>query len=174
MSEDPDRASGQRSRVGPRSAARMAAVQALYQIELSGGLPDAVLREFREHRLPEVLEGLSLGDADRELLDDLVRGVMLEKEPLDDMLSAVLAEDWPIERLENLLKVILRAGTYELAFRLEIPARVTITEYVTLTQTFFDGKEPGMANGVLDGLARGLRPEEFEAGAAPPAEPGPA
>jgi N utilization substance protein B len=145
----------------PRAAARLGAVQALYQIELSGGSPELILREFLEHRLDEVIDGLSLGEADRALLSELVEGVAAESGALDDMLSAVLAEDWPVERLETLLRVILRAGAYELGYRPDIPARATITQYVNLAQAFFHGKEPGMANGVLDRLAHGLRPEEF-------------
>ncbi len=146
-----------------RSAARLGAVQALYQIELADGPAEVVLREFLEHRLAEEIEGVSLDTADRDLFAALVRGVAAERSPLDDLLSAVLAEDWPVERLETLLKVILRAGAYELGYRPDIPPRVTITEYVNLAQAFFDGKEPGLANGVLDRLAHELRPEAFEA-----------
>jgi len=158
-----------------RSAARLGAVQALYQIELSGGPAETVLREFLEHRLAEEIEGISLGAADRGLFAALVRGVAAEQAPLDDLLSAVLAEGWPVERLETLLKVILRAGAYELGYRPDIPPRATITEYVNLAQAFFDGKEPGLANGVLDRLAHELRPEAFEAqeqGPDGPDEPG--
>ncbi len=154
-----------------RSAARLGAVQALYQMELSGGPTETVLGEFLEHRLSEELEGISLGVADRALFVGLVRGVAAEQAPLDDLLSAVLAEDWPVERLETLLKVILRAGAYELGYRPDIPPRVTITEYVNLARAFFDGKEPGLANGVLDRLAHELRPEAFEAQADGPGEP---
>ncbi len=145
-----------------RSVARLGAVQALYQIELSQALPEAVLQEFLQDRLDEDFEGLSLSAADREFLVALVSGVAANAKELDDMMSAVLVEDWPVERLETLLRLILRAGAYELAFRPEIPARVAITEYVRLTQAFFDGKEPGMTNGVLDRLAHSLREEEFE------------
>ena len=158
-----------------RGAARLGAVQALYQIELSGSPAETVLREFLEQRLAEEIEGISLGAADRGLFAALVRGVAAEQAPLDDLLSAVLAEGWPVERLETLLKVILRAGAYELAFRPDIPPRATITEYVNLAQAFFDGKEPGLANGVLDRLAHELRPEAFEAqeqGPDGPDEPG--
>ena len=162
---------------GPRSAARMAAIQALYQIELSGTAPEAVLREFLEQRLEEELDGVTLGKVDRALFGTLLQGISAETEALDDMLSAVLAEDWPVERLETLLRAILRAGTYELGFRPEIPARVSITQYVNLAGAFFEGKEPGMVNGVLDRLAHSLRPEEFgepdlEIRKLPPAGPG--
>lgn len=147
-----------------RRAARLCAVQALYQIELSGGQPDAVLSEFLQHRLGEVIEGVRVDQADRDLLAALVRDSSAENAALDDILSAVLAEDWPVERLETLLKVLLRAGAFELAYRPDIPARVVIAEYVNLAEGFFEHKETGMANGVLDTLARHLRPEEFEGG----------
>ncbi len=146
----------------PRRAARLGAVQALYQIDVTGITPDGVLLEFLQHRLEDDLEGLRLGDIDRQLFADVVRGVSAEAESLDDMLSAVLAEDWPIERLERLLKVILRAGSYELAHREKVPARAVISEYVELAHGFFDDREAGMANGVLDRLARVLRAEEFD------------
>jgi len=146
-----------------RSAARLATVQALYQIELSGGAPESVVQEFLEHRLAEQLDEAELTEADPEFLAMLVSGVAGESALLDDMLSAVLAEGWPVERLETLLRLILRAGAYELGYLPEIPARVIITEYVRLAQAFFDGKEPGLANGVLDRMAHSLRPEEFDA-----------
>jgi len=154
-----------------RSMARLGAVQALYQIDLTGMTADAVLLEFLQHRMEEDLEGFRLGELDRRFFIDLVKGVASEPEPLDDMLSAVLTEDWPVERLERLLRVILRAGVYELSRRPEIPARAIIAEYVDLTRDFFGGKEPGMTNGVLDHLARSLRPEEFEGEAPPIAQP---
>lgn len=158
------------NRGGKRSAARLGAVQALYQIEITGAATDRVVQEFLSHRLDEEVEGLRLGAIDDALFTDLVGGVVGEAAQLDDMLSAVLAEGWPIERLEALLKLILRAGAYELAYRLDVPARSIIKEYVDLAHAFLSGKEPGMANGVLDRLARQLRPEEFEA--ASPQEPG--
>lgn len=150
------------SRVGRRSAARLGAVQALYQIEITGAAAELVVREFLSHRLEEEIEGLRLGAIDDALFSDIVGGVVGEAAQLDDMLSAVLAEGWPVERLESLLKLILRAGAYELAYRLDVPARSIIKEYVDLAHAFLSGKEPGMANGVLDRLARHLRPEEFE------------
>lgn len=146
-----------------RSAARLATVQALYQIELSGGAPESVVQEFIEHHLTEQPAEAELTEADPEFLAMLVAGVAGESALLDDMLSAVLADGWPVERLETLLRLILRCGAYELGYLPEIPARVIITEYVRLAQAFFDGKEPGLANGVLDRMAHSLRPEEFDA-----------
>ncbi|MEM7221371.1 MAG: transcription antitermination factor NusB [Pseudomonadota bacterium] len=146
-----------------RSVARLGAVQALYQIEMIGADTGAVIEEFLEHRLGETLDGVALGDADRELFRTLVAGTMAERDDLDDMLAAVLAEGWPVERLEAILRAILRCGAYEIGYCDEIPPKVSITEYVRLTETFFEGKEPGMANAVLDKLAHSLWPEEMEA-----------
>lgn len=161
-----------RTKVQARRGARLAAVQALYQIHLSGATPEAVLGDFGPHRLAQDQEGIDLADADPVLLRELVEGVVAEETALDDMLTAVLAEDWPVERLEILLRVILRAGAFELAYKEDIPPRVTIKEYVNLAQAFFDGREPGLANGVLDSLARHLRPDELEHLDTSPPRPG--
>ncbi len=144
-----------------QSAARLAAVQALYQAELTGASVDTVLAEFLAHRLNEEVDGVSLAAADRGLLDLLVRGAGKERDELDDMLAAVLDEDWPVERLEILLQILLRVGALELIRRPEAPVRVVVSEYVDLANAFFGGKEPGLVNGVLDRLARALRGEEF-------------
>ncbi len=146
-----------------RSAARLAAVQALYQIEMTGMATETVIDEFLDHRLKEEVDGVRLDGADRRMLRDLVIGIAREAVALDDMLSAVLEDGWPVERLETLLRLVLRAGAYELAERRDIPPRVVIAEYVDLADAFFGGKEPGMVNGVLDRLARSLRPEAFAA-----------
>ena len=145
-----------------QSAARLAAVQALYQAELTDAPVETVLVEFLAHRLDEEVDGVSLKAADRGLLELLVRGVGKERDELDDMLAAVLDEDWPVERLETLLQILLRVGALELTRRPEAPVRVVISEYVDLAGAFFGGKEPGLVNGVLDRLARALRPEAFE------------
>ncbi len=145
-----------------RRAARLAAVQALYQIELTGVPPEAVIAEFAAHRLGREQDGIDAGPVDRALFADLVRGAVARAGELDNLVAAVLAEDWPLDRLETTLRAILRAGTYELAARPDVPARVIISEYVDLAAAFFAGKEPGIANGVLDRLARELRPDELE------------
>jgi N utilization substance protein B len=146
-----------------QSAARLAAVQALYQAELSGTAVETVLAEFLAFRLNEEVDGVSLAAADRGLLELLVRGVGDNRDELDDMLAAVLDEDWPVERLEILLRILLRVGAHELSARPEAPVRVIVSEYVDLAGAFFGGKEPGLVNGVLDRMARTLRPEAFEA-----------
>ncbi|HEY8012927.1 MAG TPA: transcription antitermination factor NusB [Dongiaceae bacterium] len=144
-----------------RSTARLAAVQALYQIELSEGEVDQVIDEFTGHRLGESIEGEKLAKPDAALFGELVRGVVLNRRDLDDMIAAVLTEDWTIERLEILLRCLLRAGAHELADRPDVPARVVISEYVDLADAFYGEKETGLVNGVLDRLARELRPAEL-------------
>jgi transcription antitermination protein NusB len=144
-----------------RSAARLAAVQALYQLAISQGDVEQVIAEFTRHRLGEVVDGVDLVRPDRGLFGELVRGVAHNRRDLDDMIAAVLVEDWTIERLETLLACILRAGVHELADRADVPARVVISEYVDLADAFYGDKETGLVNGVLDRLARELRPAEL-------------
>ena len=144
-----------------RSAARLAAVQALYQLAISEGDVEQVIAEFTCHRLGEVVDGVDLVKPDRALFAELVRGVARNRRDLDDMIAAVLVEDWTIERLETLLACILRAGVHELADRGDVPSRVVISEYVDLADAFYGDKETGLVNGVLDRLARELRPAEL-------------
>lgn len=143
------------------SAARLLAVQALYQRSLNKQSAAEVLHEFLQHRVEEEVEGLKHGAVNRELLKQLVEGVAREEGPLDDMLAAVLDEEWTVERLEILLLALLRCATFELSERLEVPARVVISEYVDLANAFFDGRETAFVNGMLDRLAHVLRAEEF-------------
>lgn len=145
------------------------AAQALYQIEMTGADPETVLRERLDERLKDGGQDLKAADVDRALFAKLVRGAAAQRGELDDMLSAVLAEEWPVERLETLLRAVLRAGTYELAEHRETPARVIISQYLDVTDAFFGGKEPGLVNGILDRIGHALRPEEFTA---PPASGG--
>jgi N utilization substance protein B len=144
-----------------RSTARLAAIQALYQIAFSSADPEQVIAEFTLHRLNEGVDGVRLLKADPLLFADIVRGVVHSRADLDDMIAAVLVEDWTIERLETLLACILRAGAHELADRADVPARVVISEYVDLADAFYGEKETGLVNGVLDRLARELRPLEL-------------
>ncbi len=140
-----------------RHLARLAAVQALYQIEMAGQRPEAVVLEFLQHRRNEEIEGISLADLDQGLFNELVLGTWREAETLDALLMEALSSDWPVERLARLLRIILRLGVYELRFRPGVPVAAVITECVDLAHAYFDGKEPGMVNGVLDRLARELR-----------------
>jgi transcription antitermination protein NusB len=147
-----------------RSIARLAAVQALYQLELNPGRgAEAVVGEFIHHRLGRDIDGDNYGEADEALFAEIVRGVAADRERLDATLSAALSEEWPLPRLETLLRLILEAGAWELVHRPDIPPRVTMSEYVQIAYAFFAGREPGLANGVLDRLARTLRAAELEA-----------
>jgi len=145
-----------------RSIARLGAVQALYQLALNPSLgAEVVIAEFLHHRLGREIDGDVYGEADETLFADVVRGVARHRERLDETIAASLSEEWPLRRLETILRLILEAGAYELAHRLDIPPRVTLSEYVAIAHAFFDGKEPALANGVLNRLARALRSEEL-------------
>lgn len=163
MSDDPTvrPGGGRPRRPSALSAARLLAVQALYQRAVSGQTAAEVLREFLQHRVEEEVEGLKHAKVNRELLGELVEGVAREESTLDDMLAAVLDEDWTLDRVELLLRVLLRAAIFELSDRLEVPARVVIAEYVDLANAFYDGRETAFVNGLLDRLAHVLRAEEF-------------
>jgi transcription antitermination protein NusB len=153
---------GQRSGSRRRSVARLTAVQALYQLELNRGVdPEAVVREFARHRFGQEIDGDQYGEADPALFSDIVRGVAAGQERLDATISAVLTEEWPLSRLDSVLRAILRAGVYELAHRRDVPPRVSISEYTAVAHAFFVGKEPGLANGVLDRLGHTLRAAEM-------------
>ena len=141
-----------------RTVARLAAVQALYQLELNPELDaQAVVREFARYRFDQEIDGDQLAEADAAFFADIVRGVSADQERLDSDISTALVEDWPLNRLDAVLRAILRAGVWELAHRPDIPARVSISEYIAIAHAFFTGKEPGLANGVLDRLGRSLR-----------------
>jgi N utilization substance protein B len=144
-----------------RSVARLTAVQALYQLEANPEAePEAVVREFVRHRFGREIDGDQLGAADPALFADIVRGTAADQEQIDAEIAAALTPDWPLARLDAVLRAILRAGAYELAHRPDVPPRVAISEYTAVAYAFFTGKEPGLANGVLDRLARTLRTGE--------------
>ncbi len=144
-------ASPARAEVSRRRAARLAAVQAIYQIDLTGAEAASVLTEFRHHRLGR--------DADRDLFEDLVQGTWARRREIDRALSEALVESWPLQRLDRTLRSIMRVGVYELSAHEAVPAPVVINEYVDLAHAFFGGKEPGMVNAVLDRLAQDLGPD---------------
>jgi len=149
------------SGAGRRGLARLAAVQALYQIEVTSADPGAVVSEFLVHRLGREIDGDQYADADRGFFTDLVKGCNERLGDVDGIVASVLPRDWPLARLESVLRAILRAGTYELLARSDVPARVAMNEYVEIAHAFFSGKEPGMVNGVLNGIARTLREAEL-------------
>ena len=147
-----------------RTAARLAAVQALYQIDLTDATARGVVSEFKRHRLDGKGEDEIFGKADQALFTELVDGITTRIADLDAQIVTALTTDWTIDRLEIILRAILRAGTYELMVSLDVPARVAISEYMEIAHSFYAGKEPGLVNGVLDRLAKTLRasslPEE--------------
>jgi transcription antitermination protein NusB len=145
-----------------RSAARLACVQALYEIDVSGASSDPVLREFMTERWKHAGNGAALAEPDAAFLAELVEGVLTQSARLDREIEAVL-DEWSLERLEILLRAILRAGAFELAERLDIPSKVVINEYVEVAHAFFAGKETALVNAVLDRLSRTLRPRQGEA-----------
>lgn len=145
-----------------RSVARLGAIQALYQLALNPGRGvEVAIGEFLHHRLGREIDGDLYGEADEPLFAEIVRGVNEHRERLDETIAAALSEEWPLRRLETILRLILEAGAYELTHRPDIPPRVTLAEYVAIAHAFFDGKEPALANGVLNHLARALRSEEL-------------
>ena len=139
-----------------RRAARLAAVQALYQLDMSEGVAAAVVSEFVKHRLEP--------HADQPLFTDIVGGVAARVVEVDDLIGGALVEGWTVQRLEMVLRAILRAGTYELVARPDVPPKVAISEYVEIAHAFFGGKEPGLVNGVLNRLAQERRPGELATG----------
>ncbi len=150
---------------GRRSAARLIAVQALYEIEMAGASTEAVLCQFMDRRWGRRSEEEGAGPLikpDTEWLVVLVRGVAERMAELDEAIAGALDKARPLERLEVLLRAILRAGAYELVSQTDVPARVIINEYMNIAHAFFAGKEPSLVNGVLDRLAHVLRHQELE------------
>ena len=140
-----------------RSAARLAAVQALYQMELGAAGVEAVIREFIEHRFGRELEDATLADADEAFFAEVVRGVVAEQAAIDRSIARRLAQGWRLERVDATVRAILRAAAFELARRADIPTEVVIDEYVELAKSFFEGSEPSFVNGALDAIARDAR-----------------
>jgi N utilization substance protein B len=148
-----------------RGAARLAAVQALYQMDLAATPLHEILAEFESHWLGQEVEGETYLPAEAAFFRDVVGGVVAEQRRLDPMIDAALARGWPLKRIETVLRAILRAGAYELDRKPDVPARVVVSEYVDVASAFVDRDETGMVNAVLEQLARQLRAGEFETGA---------
>lgn len=119
------------------------------------------MREFASHRFGQEIDGDDYGEADQALFAEIVRGVARDRDRLDEVIAASLTEEWPLARLETILRLLLEAGAFEIVHRQDIPPRVTMSEYVGIAHAFFEGRQPGLANGVLDHLARTLRPAEI-------------
>ncbi len=145
-----------------RSAARLAAVQALYQMDIAAtDLPD-ILAEF-DARFTREGAGEKFPKAESAFFRDIVEGVVREQRALDPMVDEALNANWPLRRIETILRSVMRAGAYERNYRSDVPARVVISEYVTVAAAFLDREETGMVNAVLDHLARHARAAEFPA-----------
>ena len=151
------------SKAGRRSAARLAAAQALYQMEVADkGLAD-ILAEFEAHWIGQEVEGDQYNPAELAFFRDIVSGVQRDQLAIDRGLDDALAKGWPLRRIEALMRAILRAAYYELRSRADVPARVVIMEYVDVAGAFYGREESGMINAVLDALARQTRAAEFAA-----------
>jgi len=141
-----------------RTVARLAAVQALYQMELAGEGVDTVISEFTNHRFDADIEGEMLAEADEDYFGAIVRGVVEGQREIDASVKARLASNWRMERLDSTLRALLRAGTWELRERPDVPREIVIDEYVELAKAFFDDAEAKFVNAALDGVARDVRP----------------
>ncbi len=145
-----------------RSAARIGAVQALYQMDLAGTDVTEVIREFTTLRFPERDPGTGEPGADPAFFAELLRGVVRRQRDLDPLIDQQLATGWRLVRIDSTLRAIMRAGAFELMERQDVPARVVINEYIDVAHAFFDEEQPKVVNGVLDRLAHRLRPAEFD------------
>ena len=140
-----------------RAASRLAAVQALYQIDMEGTPLAMLLDEFHRHRLGAEIEGDQYAAADVAFFDDVVKGVAARRDEIDEALSGKLAEGWRLERLDKTMLQILRAGAWELMARPDVPTGSAISEYVDVAHAFFEAREAKFVNGVLDGVAKVVR-----------------
>jgi len=147
-----------------RTVARLAAVQALYQMEVAGAGVEAVVREFADHRFGGAMDGDSgaalgdqLAEADEAFFGDIVRGVVMNQSAIDQAVAKRLATNWRLERLDATLRATLRSATFELMCRPDVPTEVVLNEYVELAKAFFDKSDAGFVNGALDAVASDLR-----------------
>lgn len=140
-----------------RSAARLAAVQALYQIEMEGTPLPVLLHEFHQHRLGATIEDVTYTPAEEGFFDDIVAGVDKRRDEIDALIAARLSKGWSLERLDKPMRQILRAGVYELMARKDVPTGSVISEYVDVAHAFYDKREAGFVNGLLDAVAKDVR-----------------
>ena len=140
-----------------RSAARLAAVQALYQFDMEATPLARLLHEFHQHRLGATIEDATYADAEVAFFDDIVTGTDARREEIDLAITGRLAKGWSMARLDKPMKAILRAGTYELIARPDVPTATVISEYIDVAHAFFDKRETGFVNGLLDAIAKTAR-----------------
>jgi len=144
-------------RARSRSAARLAAVQALYQQEMEETPLPTLLREFHQHRLGATIEDVVYADAEIDFFDDIVAGVDARRDEIDALIAQRLADGWNLDRLDKPMRQILRAGTYELIARADVPTGSVISEYVDVANAFYAKREAGFVNGLLDAVAKDMR-----------------
>lgn len=140
-----------------RAAARLAAVQALYQHDMEATPLPLLLHEFHQHRLGAEIEDAQYAEADADFFDDVVKGAVARAAEIDTLIAGKLAAGWSLERLDRPMKAILRAGTYELIARADVPTATVITEYIDVAHAFYDKREAGFINGLLDAVAKDVR-----------------
>ena len=146
-----------KARSQARSAARLAAVQALYQLEMESPALTVLLDEFHQHRLGAEIEDAQYAEADTAFFDDVVQGVAARRDELDGLIAERLASGWSLARLDRTMLQILRAGAYELAARADVPTATVIGEYLDVAHAFFDAREAKFVNGLLDAVAKAVR-----------------
>jgi N utilization substance protein B len=146
-----------------RSQARLAAVQALYQMDLAATDLNKLVHEFTTERFGPGAEDETLAFADKDLFEAIVRGVVAHQAEIDPTIDAQLATGWRLNRIDSTVRATLRSAFYELRYRKDVPPKVVISEYVEITKAYFDGDEPKLVNAVLDKLARKERPQAFGA-----------
>jgi N utilization substance protein B len=156
------RAARPHDKANRRGAARLAAVQALYQMEIAGSGLEEILAHFEDHWIGREVEGEQYLPAEAAFFRDVVAGVVREQRSLDPLIDQALAQGWPLKRIEAILRAVLRAGAYELCHRSDVPARVVVSEYVDVAHAFVEKSETGLINAVLDHLARHFRGGELE------------
>ena len=157
----PNPAKPQDRKANRRGAARLAAVQALYQMDMAGAGINDVFAEFESHWIGNEVEGEQYLPAEAAFFRDVVAGVVRDQARLDPLIDGALSRGWPLKRIDAILRAVLRAGSYELEHRKDVPARVVVSEYVDVAHAFVEGDEAGMVNAVLDQIARQFRSGEF-------------
>jgi N utilization substance protein B len=151
---------GDERKANRRGAARLAAVQALYQMEVAAKGLNEIVAEFESHWMGREVEGSQYLPAEAAFFREIVGGVVRDQRALDPMIDAALSKGWPLKRIEALMRAILRAGAYELQHRPDVPVRVVVSEYVDIANAFVDADETGMVNAVLHDLGGRMRTEE--------------
>lgn len=157
MTEAPENENASERRARLRRAARLSAVQALYQMELTGQGAARVVKQFRDHRFGYHDEPGDYVEADEDFFEDLLTGIVARQDEVDAQIASVIKQGWKLSRLDSTVRAILRAGGYELLARDDVPAAAAINEYVDVAHAFFEGPEPGFVNATLDAMAAKVR-----------------